>query len=116
MKEKFIDMIKSLMEMGTAQGMTYDPDALKFWEMLQVSNDTTKPLFTDKGKELMLFLQSKENGSYFTAKQIADELFTTSRSVSGSIRGLVTDGYVEKISLNPTVYQLTEQGRKAIIE
>ena len=41
----------------------------------------------------------------------ADGLFISSRTVSGSIRKLVTDGYVEKIGQDPVIYTLTEKGK-----
>ena len=40
----------------------------------------------------------------------------TSRRVSGAIRKLVTDGYVEKVSQDPVIYALTEKGKNKVIE
>ena len=34
----------------------------------------------------------------------------TSRTASGAMRKLVTDGYVEKMGENPVVYSLTDKG------
>ena len=45
------------------------------------------------------------------AKDIGEGLFISSRAVSGAIRKLVTDGYVEKIGQDPVVYALTEKGK-----
>ena len=45
------------------------------------------------------------------AKDIGEGLFISSRAVSGAIRKLVTDGYVEKIGQEPVVYALTEKGK-----
>ncbi len=50
------------------------------------------------------------------AKDIAEGLMMSSRRVSGSIRKLVTDGYVEKIGQDPVIYALTEKGKNKIIE
>ena len=36
----------------------------------------------------------------------------TSRTVSGAMRKLVTDGYVEKIGTSPVVYSVTQAGRE----
>lgn len=41
---------------------------------------------------------------------IGESLGVGSRSVSGSMRKLVTDGYVEKSGSNPTVYKITNKG------
>ena len=49
------------------------------------------------------------------AKDIGEGLFISSRKVSGSIRKLVTEGYVENIGQDPVVYELTEKGRTANI-
>lgn len=40
----------------------------------------------------------------------------SSRKVSGSIRKLVSDGFVEKFGSNPVVYTLTEKGKNFDIE
>jgi Mn-dependent DtxR family transcriptional regulator len=45
------------------------------------------------------------------AKDIGDELFISSRTVSGALRKLVNDGFVEKIGQNPVIYTLTEKGK-----
>jgi Mn-dependent DtxR family transcriptional regulator len=52
-----------------------------------------------------------DGGKTFTAKGIGDELFISSRTVSGACRKLVTDGFVEKIGQNPVSYTLTEKGK-----
>jgi DNA-binding HxlR family transcriptional regulator len=44
------------------------------------------------------------------AKEIGEGLFCSSRTVSGSLRKLITDGYVTKIAGTPTCYSLTELG------
>lgn len=45
------------------------------------------------------------------SKEIAENLLISSRAVSGSMRKLVSDGFVEKVSQNPIVYTLTEKGK-----
>ena len=45
------------------------------------------------------------------AKDIAEGLFVSSRTVSGAMRKLVTDGYVEKVGQEPVVYAITEKGK-----
>ena len=39
-----------------------------------------------------------------------------SRTVSGAIRKLVTDGFVEKVSQDPVIYSITEQGKNIKID
>ena len=69
-----------------------------------------KPLFTEAGLEILEYLQTN-NISNAKAKDIADGMGSTSRKVSGSIRKLVTDGFVDKQGQNPVVYILTEKGK-----
>lgn len=88
-----------------------DPDVLAYWDALKGNNDSEKPLFTDNGKLILTYLQSIEDGAMLKAKDIADGMGIGSRTVSGSIRKLVTDGFVEKIGKDPVVYALTEQGK-----
>ena len=40
----------------------------------------------------------------------------TSKRVSGAMRKLVTDGYMEKLGQDPVVYGLTETGKNIVIE
>ena len=46
------------------------------------------------------------------AKDIAEELSIATRSVSGGLRKLVNDGYVEKIGKDPIVYKITNKGKE----
>ena len=52
----------------------------------------------------------------YKARDIAQGMFIASKSVSGAMRKLVTDGYVEKIGQNPVVYMITEKGKNVIFE
>ena len=50
------------------------------------------------------------------ARDIAEGLFVSSRAVSGSLRKLVTDGFVEKVGQDPAIYTITEKGKNYNIE
>lgn len=72
--------------------------------------ESNKPLFTDSGLEILEYLQ--ESGvEKAKAKDIAEGMSVSSRKVSGAIRKLVTDGFVDKFGSNPVVYSLTEKGK-----
>lgn len=43
-------------------------------------------------------------------------MVASSRQISGAIRKLVNDGYVNKIGQNPVIYSLTEKGINFNIE
>jgi predicted transcriptional regulator len=49
------------------------------------------------------------------ARDIAEGLFISSRAVSGAMRKLVTDGFVEKLGADPVVYTITEKGKNVTI-
>lgn len=74
-----------------------------------VSKGEYKP--TEKGSLIMEVLIS-DDSKYFTGKEIAEnsqgEL--KSNGVSGSIRGLVTNGFVEATETSPRAYKITQKG------
>ena len=74
-----------------------------------------KPEVTDNGKLILKYLQTAEPGIY-KAKDIAEGLFVSSRNVSGAIRKLVTDGFVDKVGESPVLYTITEKGKNYTIE
>ena len=94
------------------------PDEVKeFYDILRSQQDKhiDKPLFTETGLQILEYLKAQEARS-LKAKDIADGMEISSRKVSGSIRKLVTDGFVEKYGANPVVYTLTEKGKNFDIE
>lgn len=94
------------------------PDEVKeFYDILRSQQDKhiDKPLFTETGLQILEYLKAQDARS-LKAKDIADEMEISSRKVSGSIRKLVTDGFVEKYGANPVVYTLTEKGKNFDIE
>ena len=50
------------------------------------------------------------------ARDIAEGLFISSRAVSGAMRKLVTDGFVEKVGQDPVIYSITDNGKNIDIE
>ena len=55
--------------------------------------------------------ENKETyNNLFKAKEVGEGMNITSRTASGAMRKLVTDGYVEKMGENPVVYSLTDKG------
>ena len=66
--------------------------------------------FTENGKKILSFLKEHSDVQSWKAKDIADSMFVASRTVSGAIRKLVLDGYVEKVGQDPVIYSITEKG------
>lgn len=76
----------------------------------QRDNYVEAPLFTDCGIQILEYLQSCDVKS-IKAKDIAIGMDVSSRVISGAIRKLCSDGYVEKFGQNPVIYNLTEKGK-----
>ena len=113
-KSEFIEYVKKLIEL-TNEEMT--SEALAYWEALQIEKEENKPMFTDNGKLIMKYLQTlPEDTAPLKAKDIADEMFLSSRTVSGAMRKLTMDGFVEKVGKDPTLYILTDKGRNIDME
>jgi len=109
-KEKFINEVLAIA--GDAPEKVFSADALDFWNGLNASGDVGKPKFTENGKLVLKYMQNnKENyNNLFKAKEIGEGLGISSRTASGAMRKLVTDGYIEKIGEAPVVYSLTAAG------
>lgn len=117
-KEKFIELVKFLMEDSNFRDLDDDEkkeiwgDALDYWNALQISEENTKIKFTENGKKILAYMkENKDNHSnLFKAKEIGEGLGITSRTASGALRKLVNDRYVEKVGENPVIYSLTSTG------
>lgn len=93
--------------------ITLSDEAMSYFEDLKESVEKKKTTtFTDNGKLILKFLQEQEEGSKWKSREIAEGLLISSRSVSGAMRKLVMDGYVDKISTEPAVYMLTSKGEE----
>ena len=104
--------------LGDAPEQVLTGDALDYWNVLIQTGDTSKPKFTENGKLVLGYMiENKETfRNLFKAKEIGEGLGISSRTASGAMRKLVTDGYVEKIGQDPVVYALTEKGLTALVE
>ena len=107
-KIEFINYIEKILVNSNEE---MNEEAKAYWEALKDNGEETeKPLFTDNGKIILQFLKSNDSSSTWKAKDIADELGLSSRTVSGSMRKLVTDGFVEKLGKDPICYSITTKG------
>ena len=117
-KEKFIELVEA--GFNAINIDLNDPDqadAMAYWEAFKGKKENEKPEFTDNGKLILKYLQDHATDIPMAkAKDIGEGLFVSSRVVSGAIRKLVTDGYVEKIGQDPTVYAITEKGKEVKFE
>ena len=110
-KQSFIDFIQKNVNIDEMP-----EEAKNYWNSLTVVKEKEKPPFTENGKMILEYMKDNyQTNELFSSKDIADGLMVTSRTVSGAIRKLITDGYVEKASVEPVTYRLTEKGIEVVI-
>ena len=113
-KESFLDYVGRIIE-------EFDKDITKtvhgeqvrrYWKVLLDGEETDKKV-TENGQKILTFMQENEKAmnNIFTSKEIAEALFVSGRSISGSMRKLFGDGYINKEGNNPVKYSLTDLGR-----
>lgn len=121
-KENFIKLVEyalSCMEVhpvldGTMTDEEYQA-GLKFLQEFKEEEKEVK--LTDNGKSIINYMKSTyTDKNKYTANSIGSEIFLSGRSVSGSIRKLVSEGLVEKIGVDPVTYALTQKGIDFIVE
>lgn len=118
-KQEFINYVNNVLtyiDEVNAPLAPMNEDALLYWEAFCDKKEEEKPLFTDNGKLIMAYLQEHQDTPMWKARDIAEGLFISSRGVSGAMRKLVTDGFVEKVGQDPVIYSLTEQGKNIELE
>lgn len=110
-KEEFINWIEEIMNAAMTDWSDAPENARLYWEAFKGKAEEEKPAFTDNGKLIMKFLQENTDTPMWKARDIAEGLFISSRAVSGAMRKLVTDGFVEKVGQDPVIYSITEKGK-----
>lgn len=114
-KQEFIKYVNELIT--AAPAVEPNEDAALYWAAFcGLDENGEKPLFTDNGKLILKFLQEHQDTPMWKARDIAEGLFISSRAVSGAMRKLVTDGFVEKVGQDPTIYSLTNSGKTITVE
>ena len=112
-KKEFIKWFETIMDAAEVSADNMPEDVKKYWDAFCSVEEAEKPAFTDNGKMILRFLQDNTSTEMWKARDIAEGLFMSSRGVSGAMRKLVDDGYVEKLGSNPSVYSITELGKSA---
>lgn len=116
-KEAFIKIIQTEIFDRTDIYAENYPDeyglAVSFWEDFKDGKVKNSGAMTENGKKLLSWMQENVDTmtNLFTSKEAAEALFTSGRSIAGSMRKLVNDGYVEKTGKDPVQYSLTEAGK-----
>lgn len=116
-KEAFIKIIQTeIFERTDIYAENYPDEyglAAAFWEDFINGKTKNSGAMTENGQKILSWMQNNADtmSNVFTSKEVAEALFTSGRSIAGSMRKLVTDGYVEKIGKDPVQYSLTEAGK-----
>lgn len=106
-KEIFIRTVESLFTKYTFEE-NISQEALDFFEDYKKCQSSNKKKFTEKGMNILLAM--REVNDWITASALGKQMDVSGRSVSGSMRKLVEDGYIEKRAGNPAAYKITEKG------
>lgn len=116
-KEVFIKEIESLITLALdCQEMVFEglsPKAKEYFEELKSSKTTeSKPEITENGAKILKYMQEnyQKYNNVFKSKEIGEGLFISSRSVSGSMKKLITEGFVNKIGTDPVAYEISQKG------
>lgn len=107
--KQFLDYFDWLVE-NCKQSVVMPDEVQDVYNMLQEQQAMEKPMFTESGLSILEYLQTCDAKS-LKARDIADGMVISSRQVSGAIRKLVTDGFVDKIGSSPVIYSLTTKGK-----
>lgn len=117
-KKIFIETVETLFKVvkydeGRSIDVFIPDEAIDFFEDYKKGNSNKLP-FTEKGIKIIKALRDEED--WITAKDLGEKLDISGRSVSGSCRKLIADGYVEKRDDKPAGYRITELGKACDLE
>lgn len=109
--------IENVTEVIATYPEMFADEAIEFFESFKVGRTPAGQL-TETGAKVLAFMQENEEtyNNVFKSKDIGEGIFMSGRSVSGSMRKLMTDGYVEKVGTNPVCYSLTDEGKSYQID
>lgn len=95
-------------------------DLLEYLENFEKTPEKKKVLITENGLKILEWMRENEESFHndFTAAAIGKGMFTSGRAISGSLRKMVTEGFLEKtiVDKNKTThYSLTSFGKEYTI-
>lgn len=110
-KQKFIQEVQELFESAG----DVEQDVLDYFETFKKVKEKKSTEITENGKAIIEYMQEtcerEDVNNAYKSRDIAEGMFTSSRSVSGAMRKLVNDGFVDKTDDSPIVYSLTDKGK-----
>lgn len=109
-REIFIKELSELIDsFSTDINDVFSPEALEYYYDILKGKASAGGL-TEAGEKILKYMKENKTkyNNIFNSKLIGEGLFMSPRSVSGSIRKLITDGYVSKTPGNPVTYNLID--------
>lgn len=114
-REQFLKEIRELVNKSC---IVLSKGANAYFESLETMPEKEKAPFTENGAKVLIWMQEnyQSYNNILKAKEIGEGLFCSSRTVSGAMRKLITDGYVVKTTGTPVCYSLTELGISCTVD
>jgi predicted transcriptional regulator len=108
--EEFLDYFDYLVE-NCKHPVEIPESVQETYQMIKSQSESSEKVeITELGAQILAYLQTADSVG-LKAKDIAEGLEISSRKVTGAIRKLVTDGYVDKFGQNPVTYLINEKGK-----
>ena len=104
-KNIFIETVEKLFE---AYPLNVPAEAFDFFNDYKKGKTSNRKEITEKG--IIILNGLKEVNDWISAKALGDRIEMSGKSVSGSMRKLVEDGFAEKRAGSPAAYRITEKG------
>lgn len=110
--EKFLEFFDDLIQ-NSKYPIELPEDVKEFYDILKSSQEkfTDRPEFTKNGLVILEYMIENQDKKTMKARDIAEGINAPSRNVSGAMRKLVANGYVEKFGQNPVIYALSSKGK-----
>lgn len=110
MKKEFIEFLEKLIAANPDVEMS--DNVKEYIEILKSEEKgKSKMIITDKGLTVLQYIQSHADVKTWKTKDIAEGIGSSSRSVSGILRKLASDKFLEKVASDPCIYILTQKGK-----
>lgn len=95
----------------------FSEDAMTYFNVMSTESEEKKK-FTENGKLVLQYMRDNEKDydNLFQAKAMGEGMGISSRTVSGAMRKLKDNGYVESLGGKPATYAITELGRTVDFE
>lgn len=107
-KDIFIETVEALFAKNDFE-VFIPQEAIDFFEDYKKGKTSQRKDITEKGINIIMTMRELDD-EWITASSLGERMGVSGRSVSGSMKKLVIDGFVEKRAGNPASYKLTEKG------